>query len=214
MPVRQTQILETACATFALLTVLGPVHAQVIASPQSASGFAWHSHNGFPIRAAAVGRRSQHTADTACSVLSLSFAVDADNDNTIVLSSAMPLCDAFMGPATPPNEVDSAISLATPFSYNPAAGNLLVDVRNVGAGRATKCDTLTYRGTSAACTFRFGNGTIESAAADNGYNREPIMRAMHRTAAIAAEPGGIALLAATGVSGTALTFSRLRRRVK
>src|SRR5437879_3955989 len=44
------------------------------------------------------------------------------------------------GPAVGPKDFDICITLMTPFIYDPANGNLLMDVRNTGGGATTQFD--------------------------------------------------------------------------
>jgi len=58
------------------------------------------------------------------------FASNVGSDDTVVFSGALSISSQFLGPANGPKEFDIIVPLATPFLYNPAAGHLLVDVRN------------------------------------------------------------------------------------
>lgn len=62
--------------------------------------------------------------------LSSTFANNVGPDNTVVFNGPLTLSSAFTGPAGGPKDFDIVIPLTTPFLYNPAAGNLLVEVRN------------------------------------------------------------------------------------
>src|SRR5205823_2210425 len=66
--------------------------------------------------------------------LSTTFASNVGADDTIVHSGPLALSSAFSGPAGGPKAFDIVITLTTPFRYDPAAGNLLLDVRNFGGG--------------------------------------------------------------------------------
>jgi PEP-CTERM motif len=58
------------------------------------------------------------------------------------------LSRSFTGPAGGPMDFDVVITLTTPFFYNPAAGNLLRDVRNFGGGTTTVLDAESTTGDS------------------------------------------------------------------
>jgi hypothetical protein len=76
--------------------------------------------------------------------LSTTFANNVGANDTIVYGgangAALPLSSAFTGPVGGPKAFDIIINLTTPFFYDPAAGNLLLDVRNFGGGTTTEFD--------------------------------------------------------------------------
>ena len=61
--------------------------------------------------------------------LSVTFADNIGSDNTVVFSGPLLLSSASTGPITGPKDFDIVINLQTPFLYNPALGNLLLDVK-------------------------------------------------------------------------------------
>src|ERR1051325_4313452 len=65
------------------------------------------------------------------------FANNVGFDDTIVFSGALNISSQFLGPPTGPKDFDIRIPLSTPFLYNPAAGNLLVDIRNFSGSSAS-----------------------------------------------------------------------------
>jgi hypothetical protein len=72
--------------------------------------------------------------------LNKTFSKNTGNDETVVYSGSLPLSSAFIGPTGGPMNFDVVIPLQTPFYYDPAAGNLLLDVRNYSGGRTTQFD--------------------------------------------------------------------------
>ena len=73
--------------------------------------------------------------------LSLVFADNLGLDDSIVFARGpMSLSSNFAGPVGGPMDFDIVITLTTPFLYDPAAGNLLMDVRNFGGGTTTVLD--------------------------------------------------------------------------
>jgi hypothetical protein len=62
--------------------------------------------------------------------LDSTFANNVGPDDVTVFSGALNLSSAFVGPAGGPKAFDIVIDLTTPFFYQPASGNLLLDVRN------------------------------------------------------------------------------------
>lgn len=74
------------------------------------------------------------TTSAAVDLLSTTFANNVGANDTVVYSGSLTLSSAFTGPAGGPKAFDIVINLTTPFLYNPAAGNLLLDVRNFAGG--------------------------------------------------------------------------------
>jgi hypothetical protein len=72
--------------------------------------------------------------------LSFLFASNIGADDTVVFSGPLPLSSDFTGGI--PKDFDIVINLATPFFYAPSMGNLLLDVRNFGAGLTTAFDSV------------------------------------------------------------------------
>ena len=71
--------------------------------------------------------------------LDVTFANNVGLNDTLVYSGALPLSSAASGS---PAAFDILIPLTTPFWYNPAAGNLLLDVRNSGGGSSSQFDAV------------------------------------------------------------------------
>src|SRR5207249_8841041 len=75
--------------------------------------------------------------------LSTTYANNVGADDTVVFTrGALTLSSAFTGPPDGPKDFDIIITLTTPFLYNPALGNLLLDVRNFGGGFTTVLDAV------------------------------------------------------------------------
>jgi hypothetical protein len=70
------------------------------------------------------------TTAAAPDALSSTFASNVGADDRVVFSGPLSLSSAFTGPAGGPKAFDILVNLMTPFPYNPASGNLLLDVRN------------------------------------------------------------------------------------
>jgi sugar lactone lactonase YvrE len=68
--------------------------------------------------------------------LSLTFANNVGANDTTVFNGSLTLSSTFTGPAGGPKNFDILIPLTTPFYYNPAAGNLLLDIRNFSSGNS------------------------------------------------------------------------------
>jgi hypothetical protein len=80
------------------------------------------------------------TTSVNSSTLGLTFASNVGADNTTVHNGALSLSSTATGPG--PRPFDVIITLATPFVYDPSAGNLLLDVRNFGGGLTTQFDAV------------------------------------------------------------------------
>lgn len=88
--------------------------------------------------------------------LSTLFSENVGPDETVVFSGSLPISSQFSGPDNGPKEFDIIVPLAAPFLYNPAAGSLLVDVRNFSgaplaspiAGQLSLGDSIARRGGS------------------------------------------------------------------
>ena len=69
--------------------------------------------------------------------LSQNYAQNPGSDETLVHSGSLEISSQFIGPPGEPKNFDIIIPLQTPFFYNPAAGNLLVDIRNFTGSSAS-----------------------------------------------------------------------------
>lgn len=77
------------------------------------------------------------TTQAAVDGLNLDFESNLGADNSLVISGPLGYSSVFTGPAGGPKDFDIVLNLATPFLYNPANGNLLMDVRYPTGMRAT-----------------------------------------------------------------------------
>src|ERR1043166_226186 len=68
--------------------------------------------------------------------LSSTYANNVGADATVVYSGAANISSASSGPTAGPKDFDISIQLQTPFVYNPAAGNLLFDIKNFSGAPA------------------------------------------------------------------------------
>ncbi len=91
------------------------------------------------------------TSQKAPNALSRTFAENLGTDDTVVFHGAITLSSGFVSTPAGPKEFDIVIPLATPFFYNPAAGNLLLDLRNPdGSSMASRIDAGTSQSDSAS----------------------------------------------------------------
>jgi len=82
------------------------------------------------------------TTSAAVDGLSTTFNNNIGADALTVYFGSLPLSSTFTGPAGGPKNFDIVINLKAPFFYNPANGNLLMDVWNYGGGSATYFDLI------------------------------------------------------------------------
>ena len=74
-----------------------------------------------------------HSSDALSSV----YAENVGPDDAVVVSGAISVSSSFTGPTDGPKDFDIVVRLSQPFLYNPAAGNLLIDVRNYSGSTAS-----------------------------------------------------------------------------
>jgi hypothetical protein len=97
--------------------------------------------------------------------LSRTFAKNVGTDDTVVFSGSLSLASAFTGPAAGPKHFDILIPLQTPFLYDLAAGNLLLDVRNFAGGTTTQFDAESTPGDPVSRTATYISGGVNSPTA-------------------------------------------------
>jgi hypothetical protein len=135
--------------------------------------------------------------------LSSTYANNITAGDTVVFARGpLTLSSAFTGPPNGPKDFDIIITLTTPFLYNPALGNLLLDVRNFGGGTTTFFDAVSPLGDGVSRVYNQNvndtMGTTDSVGLVTGF-------------VIVPEPSSAAMLLAGG--GTLLAcFGWCRRR--
>jgi hypothetical protein len=142
------------------------------------------------------------TTLAAPDALSSTFASNVGPDDTIVFSGPLNFSSSFTGPVGGPKAFDIVIDLTTPFFYNPAAGNLLLDVRNFSgepSGLAGGFDSQFTAGDSISRALGDIAGSTAFVIDTEGLVTE---------FTVTPEPGPIGLLA----TGIVLIFGRLPRR--
>ena len=101
------------------------------------------------------------TTTAAPDALSSKFAKNVGKDDKTVYDGPLPLSSAFTGPVGGPMSFDILINLTTPFFYDPATGNLLLDVRNFGGGTTTFFDIQSTSGDSTSRVFSSVSGRVD-----------------------------------------------------
>lgn len=104
------------------------------------------------------------TTLVAVDQLSGVFSENVGADETIVHSG--PLFLSSIDTVAIPREFDIVIPLAVPFYYDPAAGNLLLDVLNYGSGSTTQFDSHSESGDGSSRGFTSFGGDVYSEFAD------------------------------------------------
>jgi hypothetical protein len=142
------------------------------------------------------------TTQAADDGLSTTYANNVGADDTIVFARGpLTLSSAFTGPPNGPKDFDIIITLTHPFFYNPANGNLLMDVRNFGGGITTFFDAVFTTGDGTSRLYNQNvngtTGSTDSAGLVTGFTIVP-------------EPSTAAMLFAGG--GTLLAWFVGRRR--
>jgi hypothetical protein len=121
-----------AASNFTALTGGGSITA-IAFRPDGASGSAFVAPD-VPLRI------DLSTTSAAPDAMSTTFANNVGADDTIVRSGDVAMSSAFTGPAGGPKDFDIVITFTTPFFYDPALGNLLLDVRAAAGSRTTPFD--------------------------------------------------------------------------
>ncbi len=100
--------------------------------------------------------------------LSGDFSQNIGADETLVFSGSITLSSQFTGPAGGPKDFDIAIPFTTPFTYGPADGNLLVDIRNFTGSSASALSGFSSDGDQAsrlyAASANASDGSVDSGA--------------------------------------------------
>jgi hypothetical protein len=102
--------------------------------------------------------------------LSTTFASNVGLDDTTVFSGALVLSSGYTGPAGGPKDFDIVITLAIPFRYDPASGNLLLDVRNFSGGYTTQFDANSASGGPVGRAFSVSSNGVYDLTGGSGPN--------------------------------------------
>lgn len=137
--------------------------------------------------------------------LSPVFAENLGLDERVVRSGSLSLMSQAAHLPGQPNLADAVFSLSNPFLYDPARGNLLLDVRNFMGAATSPFDAINTSGDSVSSLFSIGanstSGTLSTLGLFTRFVVDPVP-----------EPSTWALFI-TGVAAFAL-FHRTRRKSK
>jgi hypothetical protein len=147
------------------------------------------------------------TTSAAADGLSLTFASNIGADVTTVRSGSLTLSSSFTGVG--PKDFDILINLTTPFTYNPASGNLLMDVLNQSPENNNISLFFDAPNTTGDSSSRiYGTEGAPGATAGTSDSSGMVTRFTFGNASVAApEPGTLALLA-LGIVGRVLAKRR------
>ena len=106
--------------------------------------------------------------------LSSTFAENVGSDDTQVFSGSLPTAVTFTGDAT---NFEVVVNFTTPFFYNPAKGNLLLDVRNSQGGvevppNDQELDGTSASGDSVSRVYNYGDVTAANAGQTGGVDEK------------------------------------------
>jgi hypothetical protein len=130
------------------------------------------------------------TTTAAVDGLSSTFAANVGPNDTVVYSGPLTLSSSFTGPAAGPKDFDIVIVLQTPFLYDPALGNLLLDVRNFDGGSTTQFDAEFLPDDSISRVFTFDTGVSSPTGTPDTLG---LITSFSGSAAVP-EPGTLALV--------------------
>lgn len=147
------------------------------------------------------------TTGLAPDALDSSFGSNVGGNDTQVFSGPLTLSSTNTG--GPPPSFDIVIPLQTPFIYDPAVGNLLMDVRNFGGGTTTFFDTVTDSVDSVSRVFTFDTGVGSSTGITDSFG----LVTQFSFAAIP-EPTTWALIGVCTAGASVYTWNRRRRNYK
>ena len=77
------------------------------------------------------------TTTRSSDALSSVYAENVGPDEALVVSGSIHVSSSFSGATDEPKDFDIVVKLAQPFLYDPAAGNLLIDIRNYSGSIAS-----------------------------------------------------------------------------
>src|SRR6185369_12646824 len=98
------------------------------------------------------------------------FAQNVGTNDTVVFSGAIQLSSQFTGPAGGPKAFDMVVPLTTPFLFDPAQGNLLVDVRNYSGGPVAFVDGNQHPNDQGSRAFALGAASTQATTLDSGVD--------------------------------------------
>jgi hypothetical protein len=114
------------------------------------------------------------TTSKSADNLSSTFADNVGADDTQVFSGPLQTAITFSGD---PTNFEVVITFTTPFSYDPAKGNLLLDVRNMQGGTEVppldqELDGTNATGDSISRVYNYGNATATVAGQTGGVDEK------------------------------------------
>lgn len=151
------------------------------------------------------------TTTAAPDALAGTFASNTGANEAVVYAGNLTLSSAFTGPVGGAKDFDIVINLQTPFLYNPAAGNLLLDVRLFSRVSVPLFDSQVTDGDGISRVFALDSGSGNPVNSATGFADTSglVTRFTFVSAASAPEPSTLALF----VLGAGVPILMARRRV-
>ncbi len=146
------------------------------------------------------------------SALSSTYAQNVGSNDTVVFQGSLPLSSQFQGPVNGPKAFDMVVPLSQPFSYDPAGGHLVIDVRNFSGSSASPLSGQTGPDNAWRVLGTLGSAT---GAVDTGADAIQIVYSLTNQGppTITAHPtnqtvvvGGSATFSTTASGGVPLTY--------
>jgi hypothetical protein len=170
----------------------------LIGGPLTISAIAFYSSTSFPgTNADGTYTLSLSTTSAAVGALSTNFSSNIGPDNETFFSGSLPPYPTGGGTMT--------FTLATPFSFNPALGNLLLDIKISGVTNDSTAVFVAQDGDFGSASSRMVNGLAEGTT---GYGLVTTFTV--GAAGTVPEPGTLSL-AMTGMAAVAGLLWRPRR---
>ena len=144
------------------------------------------------------------TTSAGESTLSSTFANNVGANDTIVYARGALSLSGTVGSS--PNPFNVIITFSQPFLYNPATGNLLLDVRNYGGGLTTQFDSTELAGDGIGRAVTYQGSGVNSATATFVDAQGLVTEFIYQTVP---EPSTLAL---AGLSGLSLLLFRRQRK--
>jgi hypothetical protein len=162
---------------------------------------------------------SLSTTTATPTTLSTNFAANEGADLTLLHSGALDLSSAFTGPDGGPKDFDVIIMFDTPFTYDPTAGDLLLEVQNFWGGFTTQLDAT--MSDDMARLFSLDNSATGSTGITDGrglvtdfITTPPIGEALRLNSLDDSDPDPIPEPGSLLLFGTALAALARRRRTR
>ena len=133
-----------------------------LGGPQSITAIAFRTESIAPAFVSTLSNVQINLSTTAAAPdgLSIAFANNVGANDKVVFGPG-PLTLSSSNNSGPPRSFDVIIALQSAFTYDPSAGNLLLDVRNIGGGSSEQFDAVFTGGDPVSRAFTL-SGTVNN----------------------------------------------------